>query len=1019
MDTQMNQPQFTQQQGLDAQQQIRDILVQENLPAEVLVEVGEWAQRVIQNPATFPEFQDWLRSRGLGDDDIPQEPDYQELASMVAMGNVAAGMVDETAQQPAADATAAAPVSPEQLGSIAAQGRQGDTMLAHVTPEEAQMLYQQGGSGTINPATGLPEFNIFEDLWKGLKKAVKYIAPIALPVIAIFAPALIPMIGTALGASAALAPVVGAAAIAGGVTALSGGNIKEILGSAALTGLGAYLAPVVGGYVGKVTGVTSPGILSAIGSATIAGGVTALRGGTVSQILTAAATGAAANYLGQIASDAIGSGGIVNARITQKPFDDAVFIAADAEQLVGQGLGRNQISEILRSTGAVAQVADAAAAAAVGGAAASKIASDLSNRFGASKSMYTNAASTGAENSVIGGANVRALENVQKSEDAMFAAVDARNLRAAGLSQSAIEQNLVAAGVAPPVASMAASEAMRGATLDAAAQSIVTAAQRAGVSIISDAAPTAGTTAPTRVLGEAPLSTTPAAPTAAQSSRQFDADFLAADAAQLRAQGLGQDQIQQTLQQSGATPQAAYVAASSARMGQNSTQIAQQLLRQPGDLMAPPPAQPITQQPAAPVAPESAPGMIETVTPGTGSSPVAEVVLTPAPTAPAEPAAPGFGNVTDAQFIAADAAQLAGQGLSAQDIMSNLIASGVNPNAAQFAATAALQGIPSEIVANQVTQAAQGQPLYGTPPTNISGSIPGGNVSEAEFVSADARQLADQFAASGAAPDQVRAAVEQNLVYAGVNPATAATAAGLAASGASQATILQTIAPAPGADSLFTSDPIPGTPGSPPAAPGYDVGAVVGGSVINSAAGDLSPVNQPPRRDMGTFTPAAPDPSWSIPLQYPGMNPGLMGAGIQPAYQTTSPVQSQYYWGRQPYMATPADMANYNQVTMPQQPWGIQQGYFEQPLALPQVPVYGENMFVLPQTDYSQVQQAATGQSMLGQGLPFAQPVIPPTMAPAVAPQMMQVPQMMPQQYVYNIAATPQQYTMPTPLPTV
>jgi hypothetical protein len=31
-------------------------------------------------------------------------------------------------------------------------------MLAHITPEEAEMLLQAGGSGTINPETGLPEF---------------------------------------------------------------------------------------------------------------------------------------------------------------------------------------------------------------------------------------------------------------------------------------------------------------------------------------------------------------------------------------------------------------------------------------------------------------------------------------------------------------------------------------------------------------------------------------------------------------------------------------------------------------------------------------------------------------------------------------------------------------------------------------------------------------------------------------------------------------------------------------------
>lgn len=41
---------------------------------------------------------------------------------------------------------------------IRAKGRGRDTMLAHITPREAALLKRRGGSGTINPDTGLPEF---------------------------------------------------------------------------------------------------------------------------------------------------------------------------------------------------------------------------------------------------------------------------------------------------------------------------------------------------------------------------------------------------------------------------------------------------------------------------------------------------------------------------------------------------------------------------------------------------------------------------------------------------------------------------------------------------------------------------------------------------------------------------------------------------------------------------------------------------------------------------------------------
>jgi hypothetical protein len=49
------------------------------------------------------------------------------------------------------------------LASLANQvreaGRGRDTVLAHITPEEAALLKARGGSGSINPNTGLPEFN--------------------------------------------------------------------------------------------------------------------------------------------------------------------------------------------------------------------------------------------------------------------------------------------------------------------------------------------------------------------------------------------------------------------------------------------------------------------------------------------------------------------------------------------------------------------------------------------------------------------------------------------------------------------------------------------------------------------------------------------------------------------------------------------------------------------------------------------------------------------------------------------
>ena len=448
--------QFTEEEGLASRQAIAEILREENLPIEVLADIGRWAEAVITDPSRFPEFQDWLRSQGLEESEIPNEPDFQELSSMVAIGNTAESMIEEGENAPPAPeaGAVAGPVSPEQMTQMADMGRNGDTMLAHINSEEAAMLKQMGGTGTINPATGLPEYGFFSKLWNGVKKVVKKVAPFVLPAVAIFAPTLIPAIGSALGASAALAPVVGSAVLAGGVTALSGGSAKDVLKSAALSGLGTYLTPVLGKYVSNAVGVTSPVLQNVIGSATFAGGLTALRGGTVADIVKSAATGGAASYLGQIANQAINSGKITNPKITQQAFDDASFAAADAESLAKQGLSESQIRQTLQATGLSSTTAQSAAKMAVDGVSAADIAVKLSNAAGANKNLYTDK-QTGVQNSVVGGGNVDALETVQRIEDARFIAEDVAQLKAQGLSNAQIKDNLLMAGVDPKVAAAA------------------------------------------------------------------------------------------------------------------------------------------------------------------------------------------------------------------------------------------------------------------------------------------------------------------------------------------------------------------------------------------------------------------------------------------------------------------------------------------------------------------------------------------------------------------------------------
>lgn len=55
------------------------------------------------------------------------------------------------------------------------KGRGKDTILAHITPSEARKLKKDGGAGTINPDTGLPEFE--DDFYIGEPKDVAVAYP--------------------------------------------------------------------------------------------------------------------------------------------------------------------------------------------------------------------------------------------------------------------------------------------------------------------------------------------------------------------------------------------------------------------------------------------------------------------------------------------------------------------------------------------------------------------------------------------------------------------------------------------------------------------------------------------------------------------------------------------------------------------------------------------------------------------------------------------------------------------------
>jgi hypothetical protein len=125
--------------------------------------------------------------------------------------------------------------------------------------------------------------------WKKLKKFVQKVAKPVAAIAAIVYPPLIPMIGSALGASGAAASVVGAAALSGGASAVAGDSTSEILKNAALGGAAAGVVNAVspttfesggllgGSTAGATTAATAPAATTA---ATTAADVGLLSGST-------------------------------------------------------------------------------------------------------------------------------------------------------------------------------------------------------------------------------------------------------------------------------------------------------------------------------------------------------------------------------------------------------------------------------------------------------------------------------------------------------------------------------------------------------------------------------------------------------------------------------------------------------------------------------------------------------------------------------------------------------------------
>jgi hypothetical protein len=284
-----------------------------DITPDVIDEIIEMFEFVAENPEEYQSvIQQAIQSGALDEGDAPPEFDPAFVAIMLLAFY---GLRDRMgAQQPSPSQMAQPPMEMPQMAmgglhSMAQKlqnaGRGTDTILAHITPQEANLLERRGGAGSINPATGLPEYK-FKIKFKKIFKAV---LPIALNFIPVVGPAL------AVAAGAAL-------------------NAKQGIKGMILGGLGAGLAPggafsgltnSIGGFANNMIGNLGGLSNQVLGSTILGASTSALQG--KNPFIGGLTSGVLANYAPQIV-DKYGS---------MLPTDVAANMAAGAQAAANTG----------------------------------------------------------------------------------------------------------------------------------------------------------------------------------------------------------------------------------------------------------------------------------------------------------------------------------------------------------------------------------------------------------------------------------------------------------------------------------------------------------------------------------------------------------------------------------------------------------------------------------------------------------------------------------------------------------
>jgi len=221
---------------------------------------------MLQYPDQYKEvIRAGIEAGAIEEGDFPPEFDQSFVSTMLAALNE---QRIQQVQNVSPEAMGPGPQEPMAMKSggladaakaLQARGRGRDTILAHINPQEAEMLRRAGGLGTINPYTGLREYGWLNDAWNGVKGVAKGVGDAVKSV----ASSPIGRIALSIGLTMYLGPLAAgygigtagtAALVGGGLSALSGGSLQDVLKGAAMGYIGGTIAPSISGYMPGAAG---------------------------------------------------------------------------------------------------------------------------------------------------------------------------------------------------------------------------------------------------------------------------------------------------------------------------------------------------------------------------------------------------------------------------------------------------------------------------------------------------------------------------------------------------------------------------------------------------------------------------------------------------------------------------------------------------------------------------------------------------------------------------------------------